>query len=58
MLIKKDVYEEIGLYNELMANIPDLDMWVRLCLKYDIHILDEKLTKFRVREDEDNVERR
>ncbi len=30
-------------------------MWVRLCLKYDIHILNEKLTKFRVREDEDNV---
>ena len=39
MLIRKDVYDEIGLYNELMANIPDLDMWVRLCLKYDIHIL-------------------
>ena len=55
LLIKKDVYDKIGLYNELMANIPDFDMWVRLCLKYDFHILDEKLTKFRVRDDEYNV---
>jgi len=55
ILIRKDVYNEIGFYNELMANLPDFDMWVRLSLKYDFHIIDEKLTKFRVRKDEKNA---
>jgi len=55
IMIKKSVYDEIGFYNELMANVPDFDMWVRLCLEYDIHILDEKLTKFRIRNNEENI---
>ncbi len=55
IMIRKEIYEEIGYYNERMANLPDFDMWIRLCLKYDLHILDEKLTKFRVRMDENNV---
>jgi len=55
IMIRKDVYKELGLYNGRMANLPDFDMWVRLCLKYDFHILDEELTKFRVRKDEKNV---
>ena len=55
IMIRRAVYNDIGLYNERMANLPDLDMWVRVCLKYDLHIMDEKLTKFRVRKDEKNV---
>jgi glycosyltransferase involved in cell wall biosynthesis len=55
IMIEKTVYDDIGLYNERMANLPDLDMWVRLCLEYDFHILEEKLIKFRVRDDENNV---
>jgi len=54
-LIKKDVYKELGLYNERMANFSYLDMWVRLSLKLKFYILDEKLTKFRVIENEDNI---
>ena len=48
ILIRKKCYDEIGLYDERMANLPDLDMWVRLCLKYEIHIMDEKLIRFRI----------
>ena len=55
IMIKRSVYDEIGLYNERLVNMPDFDMWVRLSMKYNIHILDEKLTKFRVRKDEKNV---
>ena len=54
-LIRREIYDEVGFYNENMANYPDLDMWVRICLKYNIFILDEKLTKFRVRDNEANV---
>ena len=55
IMIRKAVYNDIGFYNERMANLPDLDMWVRFCLRHDLHILDEKLTKFRIRKDEKNV---
>lgn len=55
ILIKKSVYDELGLYNERMANLPDFEMWIRICMKYDIHILDEKLTRFRVRSQNANA---
>lgn len=55
IMIRKDIYNDIGLYNERMGNLPDLDMWVRLCMKYNFNILDEKLTRFRIRDDEKNV---
>jgi len=51
VLIRRKCHDEVSLYDERMANIPDLDMWVRLCLKYDIHILDEKLVRFRIPSD-------
>ena len=35
-----------------MAGLPDFDLWTRICLKYDIMILDQKLIRFR-RIDED-----
>ena len=33
----------------------DFDMWIRLCLKYEIHVLPEKLVRFRVRDNEANA---
>ena len=55
VLIRRQCYDDCGLYKYGLAQIPDFDMWVRLCLKYDIHILPEKLVRFRVRDDEMNA---
>jgi len=38
-----------------MAQLPDFDMWVRLCLKYEIHVLQEKLVRFRLRQNNMNA---
>lgn len=46
-LIRKEFYDEVGWLNPSFANLPDFDLWIRLCLKYDIHILDQRLIKFR-----------
>jgi glycosyltransferase involved in cell wall biosynthesis len=54
-LIRKLCYEDCGLYSYSMVQLPDLDMWMRLCLKYEIHVLPEKLVKFRVRDNEANA---
>ncbi|MCI0443063.1 glycosyltransferase, partial [bacterium] len=55
VLIRKSCYEDCGLYRYDMAQVPDFDMWIRLCLKYEIHVLPEKLVRFRVRDDEANA---
>ncbi len=54
VLIRKACYVDCGLYCYGMAQLPDFDMWIRLCMKYEIHVLPEKLVKFRVRDNEAN----
>ena len=54
ILIRRACYLEVGLYDRRLAQIPDFEMWVRLCMKYDIHILENPLTRFRVRANEMN----
>ena len=48
VLIRRSVYRECGPYSEALWQLPDFDMWVRLLLKHDIHVLPERLVKFRV----------
>lgn len=55
VLIRKDCFLECGLYRNGLIQLPDFDMWVRLCLKYEIHILNEKLIRFRIRSGEINA---
>jgi glycosyltransferase involved in cell wall biosynthesis len=55
VLIRKVCYEECGLYRYGMAQLPDFDMWIRLCLKHEIHVLPERLVRFRVRDNEANA---
>ena len=49
LLIRKACYDDCGLYRYGLAQLGDFDMWVRLCLKYEIHVISEKLVRFRVR---------
>ncbi len=55
VLIRKKCYDEIGLLDERMASLPDFDMWIRLCLKYEIHIMNSRLVRFRLRDNDMNA---
>ena len=55
VMIRKECYEECGVYRYGLAQIGDFDMWIRLCMKYEIYILSEKLTRFRIRDNETNA---
>ncbi|WP_297476090.1 glycosyltransferase [Ferrovum sp.] len=55
VLIRKLCYDDCGLYKPWLPQLGDLDMWMRLCLKYEIHILQEPLVRFRVRDNEANA---
>lgn len=54
VLIRKQCYSDCGLYRFGLAQIADFDMWIRLCLKYEIHVMPDRLVKFRVRDNEAN----
>lgn len=55
MLIRKKCYEDCGgVYKKELAGLPDFDMWVRLCMKYDIHIMNDKFVKFRLLDNDQN----
>ncbi|MHC4885197.1 MAG: glycosyltransferase family 2 protein [Planctomycetota bacterium] len=49
------VYREIGPFRSHFQQLGDYDYWVRIALKYPLHILQEKLTVFRVRHNEMNM---
>lgn len=54
VMVRKRSFEECGTYRFGLAQLPDFEMWVRLCLKYEIHVLPDKLVRFRVRANEAN----
>lgn len=55
ILIRKKCYEDCGSYRESLAQMPDFDMWVRLCLQHEIYVLPQKLVRFRLLDNEANA---
>jgi len=53
ILIRKACYED-SIYRNGMSQLPDFDMWIQLCMNYEIHVLQEKLVRFRLRKAEAN----
>lgn len=46
-LISRKAFEEIGFYKSGFRQLHDYEYWTRLILKYDIYILNERLTGYR-----------
>ena len=55
VLMRRKTFEESGGYRYGLFQLGDLDLWVRLCLKYEIYVLPKRLTRFRIRENESNA---
>ncbi|UCE32096.1 MAG: glycosyltransferase [Burkholderiales bacterium] len=49
LMIRRSCYDAVGLYDARLAQVPDLDMWIRLVSRFEIHVLAERLTRFRIR---------
>jgi glycosyltransferase involved in cell wall biosynthesis len=54
VLARKQAMLDAGLYDRRLGQITDFDLWVRLCLRHEIHILDDVLTRFRILRGEAN----
>ncbi len=55
LLIRKQCYLDCGAYRDMLAQMPDFDMWIRLCSKYEIHVMEDCLLRFRILDDEMNT---
>lgn len=54
-MVRRTVYDEIGLFDPRFANLLDFDMWVRLCMRHEIHVSAAELTLMRIRDEGRNM---
>lgn len=55
MMIRRGCYDSVGGYDARLAQVPDLDMWIRLASKFEIHVMPRALTRFRIRDGQRNA---
>lgn len=55
LLIRRACYDEIGGYDPRLAQLPDLDMWVRLASRHAFAVLPDVVTAFRLLDDQSNA---
>jgi glycosyltransferase involved in cell wall biosynthesis len=48
VMVRRRIYSELGTYNVALRQLPDFDMWIRICAQYPIRVLPEPMTAFRV----------
>jgi glycosyltransferase involved in cell wall biosynthesis len=48
VLIRRSVYDKVGLYDNRLRQLPDYKMWLSLLMQTELHVLDEKLVRFRI----------
>jgi glycosyltransferase involved in cell wall biosynthesis len=51
VLIRKECFARLGLFNPNLYQVCDIEMWLRIMFSYDIGFLPEKLTAFRFHSD-------
>lgn len=55
VLIRKQCYQDVGVYRYGFAQTGDAEMWSRVLLRYPVHIVQEKLTMHRLFSDRSNT---
>jgi len=55
VLIRKQCYQDVGVYRYGLAQTADAEMWSRVLIKFPIYVIQEKLTKHRRLSDKSNA---
>ena len=55
VMIRSKLFFEEEMFDFGYAQIPDFSRWVRICLNHEIYILPERLTRFRIQNNEKNT---
>jgi predicted O-linked N-acetylglucosamine transferase (SPINDLY family)/GT2 family glycosyltransferase len=48
VLIRKDVFDTVGVFNPDFCQLVDLEMWLRIMSQYKVGYIDQFLSKFRI----------
>ncbi|MGV0104106.1 Glycosyltransferase 2-like domain-containing protein [Nostoc sp. DSM 114160] len=48
VLIRKDVFEKVGLFNPEFCQLVDFEMWLRIMSQYKVGFVDQVLSHFRI----------
>lgn len=54
-MIRQDVFSKIGLTDPRLLQTQDLDLWIRICLDFEVHVMPERLIDYRIRDNELNT---
>jgi glycosyltransferase involved in cell wall biosynthesis len=54
-LIRKSCFKKVGLYKNNLLQLPDFDMWMRILMHFDIHVINQKLVNYRILKDMTNT---
>ena len=54
-MIRRSVLDKIGPVDPRLLQTQDLDLWIRVCLQFDVHVIPERLIDYRVRDDQQNA---
>lgn len=55
LMIRRDCYDLVGTYDARLAQVPDLDLWIRLAARFEIHVMPESMVRFRIRDSQMNA---
>ena len=55
VMLRTEIQKDEKLYSVGLGSLPDLNRWVKLCLKHEIYIIPEQLTCFRIRDNAMNT---
>ena len=55
VMMRRSAFDEIGLLDPRLASLPDFDLWVRLCMKHNVFVMQTELTAFRRLDNNRNV---
>lgn len=55
-MIRREAYVAVGAYDRRLTNLQDVDMWIRMLRAgHQIHLLTDRLTAFRLRDNQANM---
>jgi glycosyltransferase involved in cell wall biosynthesis len=54
-MIRRGLTRTVGFHDARLLQLQDFDYWVRVCMRHDIHVLQQPLTRFRVRAGDANT---
>ena len=55
VMIRRSILDKIGLFDHRLVQAQDFDLWIRLCLEAEIHVIEEPLIRYRIRSEMKNL---